>query len=65
MQRVIDKLRSFYKVTKNGVVLNDTGIKAIEGKENFYQKLKDDEFYGGVKKYDFLYDPDTHNLLKL
>lgn len=65
MQRVIDKLRSFYKVTKNGVALNDTGIKAIEGKENFYQKLKDDEFYGGVKKYDFLYDPDSHNLLKL
>ena len=65
MQRVIDKLRSFYKVTKTQVVLNESGIKAIEGSENFYQKLKDDESYGGVKKYDFLYDPDSHNLLKL
>ena len=65
MQRVLDKLKAFYKTTKSGVTLNEMGVKALEGKENFYQKLKDDEYYGGVKKYDFLYDPDSHNLLKL
>ena len=65
MQRVIDKLKGFYKVAKNKIHLNELGVKAIEGKENFYQKLKDDECYGGVRKYDFLYDPDSHNLLKL
>ena len=65
MQRVIDKLKGFYKVAKNKIHLNELGVKAIEGKENFYQKRKDDECYGGVRKYDFLYDPDSHNLLKL
>ena len=65
MQRVIDKLTSFYEVTDTRVILTEAGKKALEGTENYYHKLKDDEFYGGVRKYDFLYDPDTHNLLKL
>ena len=65
MQKVLDKLKGFYKTTRSAVSLNENGIKALEGKENFYQKLKDDEYFGGVKKYDFLYDPESHNLLKL
>ena len=59
------KLTSFYEVTDIRVILTEAGKIALEGTENYYQKLKDDEFYGGVRKYDFLYDPDTHNLLKL
>lgn len=65
MQRVIDKLKGFYTISDSGIELNEDGIKALEGSQNYYQKLKDNEFYGGVRKYDFLYDPDSHNLLKL
>lgn len=65
MQRVLDKLKVFYKTTKEDVILNEDGTRALEGKTNYYQKLKDDEFYGGVMKYSFLYDSDSHNLLKL
>ena len=65
MQRVIDKLRDFYTVSDTSISLNEDGEKALSGSKNFYQRLKDNEFYGGVRKYDFLYDPDSHDLLKL
>ncbi|MCY2687030.1 DUF1835 domain-containing protein [Salinimicrobium sp. TH3] len=65
MQRVLDKLRPFYESTENGLSLNDDGLKALNGTKNYYQNLKDDEYYGGVRKYDFLYDPDNHDILKL
>jgi hypothetical protein len=65
MQRVIRKLRPFYTTSANGVHINKDGQKALEGSKNFYQLLKDNEHYGGVRKYDFLYDPENHDLLKL
>ena len=65
MQRVIEKLSPFFSSTEKGLKLNEDGEKALKGSKNYYQQLKDDEFYGGVKKYDFLYDPDSHALLKL
>lgn len=65
MQRVLDKLSPFYETSEEGIELNEDGLKALKGSKNYYQKLKDDEFYGGVKKYDFLYDPENHDLLKL
>ncbi|GAB2770034.1 DUF1835 domain-containing protein [Salinimicrobium soli] len=65
MQRVIHKLRPFYTTSANGVSINKDGIKALEGTQNFYQILKDNEYYGGVRKYDFLYDSENHDLLKL
>lgn len=65
MQRVINKLQNFYSLTDHSVSLNEAGKKALNGSQNFYQELKDSESYGGVNKYDFLYNPDTHNLHKL
>lgn len=65
MQRVIEKLTPFYETSEERVKLNDDGIKAIKGSKNYYQNLKDDENYGGARKYDFLYDPESHTLLKL
>lgn len=65
MQRVIDKLQNFYTVEESGVTLNQEGEKALAQTKNFYQNLKDEERFGGVGKYEFLYDPDSHNLLKL
>lgn len=65
MQRVIDRLKDFYTITEEGIQLNEEGINALNGSKNYYRKLKDNEDYGGVGKYDFLYDPNTHHLLKL
>lgn len=65
MQRVLKKVSSFYELNSEGIQLNDQGVQAINSEKNFYRQLKDEESYGGVKKYDFLYDPETHNLLKL
>lgn len=65
MQRVIDKVTPFYSITETGIELNDSGEKALAGSFNFYQQLKEPEYFGGVEKYNFLYDPESHNLLKL
>ena len=65
MQRVIQKLKLFYSEDDTGIILNEAGNKALEASKNYYQDLKDGDSYGGVGKYDFLYDPESHNLLKL
>lgn len=65
MNKVIKKLEPFYSEDKNGITLNEAGIQALDKKKNFYQQLKDNEYYGGARKYAFLYDPETHHLLKL
>lgn len=65
MERVIDKVSPFFSLTVDGYKLNEDGEKALLQTKNFYQKLKEDIYFGGTKKYDFLYDPVSHNLLKL
>lgn len=65
MQRVIDKLKDFYELTDSKMKLSEDGKNALKGTKNYYQKLKDNEDYGGVGKYDFLYNSTSHDLLKL
>lgn len=65
MQKTITKLRPFFKIENDQIVLTQKGKDAIKSSHNFYQELKNEEFYGGAKKYDFLYDPVSHKLLKL
>ena len=65
MQRVLDKLAIFYKIGEDKIELTPEGEEALEGTRNFYRVLKNDEYLGGVKIYDFLYDAETHNILKL
>lgn len=65
MQRLLDKLSIFYTVEENSIKLNEDGENALNRSKNYYQKLKDDEYYGGARKYDFLYEPESHDLLKL
>lgn len=65
VQRMIDRLKMFYEIDENGVRLNENGQQALNATKNFYQELKNDECLGGVKKYDFLYDSETHKILKL
>ena len=65
IQRLLDKLKEFYKVENDRVLLTEIGEEALAGTRNFYRVLKNDESFGGVKMYDFLYDSESHNILKL
>ncbi len=63
--KIIETLRPFF--SNNGVqlILNEKGQQVLKGSKNFYQDLKNDFSLGGTNKYDFLYSPETHKLLKL
>lgn len=65
LQRVIDNLQLFYVVREDKVELTTQGKEALSATRNFYRELKNDDWLGGVKKYDFLYDSDSHKILKL
>lgn len=65
IQRLLDKLKLFYQLENERVVLTSEGEEALIGSRNFYRDLKNDEYFGGVKMYDFLYDSESHNILKL
>ncbi|MAM19268.1 MAG: DUF1835 domain-containing protein [Christiangramia sp.] len=65
MQRLLDKLKIFYEQTEDQIRLTRDGYQALEGKKNFYRDLQNNEFYGGARIFDFLYDSESHRLLKL
>jgi len=65
MLQVVDKLKSFFYEDLTQYKLTEEGLIALNKSQNFYQELKDDIYYGGAKKYDFLYDSESHHLLKL
>ncbi len=65
MQRLLNKISIFYTFENNRIVLNEKGRAAFDAKKNFYRDLKNEEWLGGVKMYDFLYEADSHRLLKL
>jgi len=65
MKRILNKLKRFYSEDNNKVSLTSEGTEALNGTRNFYQVLKNEEFFGGVRMYDFLYDSVSHNILKL
>ena len=65
IQRLLDKLKQFYTLKNDKIILTEKGEEAYTGTRNFYQDLKNDDSFGGVKMYDFLYDSESHNILKL
>ena len=65
MERVLEKLKIFYTMENDKLILTQDGIDVLEKKKNFYRDLINDEYYGGAKIYDFLYDSDSHKVLKL
>lgn len=65
MQRLIDKLAIFFKESNGKIILTEKGEQAVKGTKNFYRELKNEEFLGGVKSFDFLYESESHRLLKL
>ncbi len=65
MKRVLARLFQFLDQTKEQLVLSERGKLALDQKKNFYNTQMLDWYYGGVKKYDYLYNNQTNNLLKL
>jgi hypothetical protein len=65
MQRLLQKLNIFYVVAPDSIKLNEQGQQALAASKNFYRDLKNEEWFGGAKMYDFLYDPESHSILKL
>ncbi|WP_108868350.1 DUF1835 domain-containing protein [Aquimarina aquimarini] len=65
MKRVLARLFQFLDQTKDRLLLSERGTLALHQKKNFYNTQILDWYYGGVKKYDFLYNDETHSLLKL
>lgn len=65
MKRVLARLFQFFDQTKDRLLLSERGKLALQEKKNFYNTQMLDWYYGGVKKYDYLYNKETHNLLKL
>ncbi len=65
MERLLKKLNIFYEEKDGKIQLSEKGHLALEAKQNFYQELKNEEYFGGARMFDFLYESDTHRLLKL
>ncbi len=65
MKRVLARLFQFLDQTKDRLQLSERGKLALQHKKNFYNTQILDWYYGGVKKYDYLYNDETHTLLKL
>lgn len=65
IQRLLESLKMFYIVEEDKIKLSPAGLEALNATKNFYRELKSDECMGGVKKFDFLYDAESHKLLKL
>ncbi|MBP2832027.1 DUF1835 domain-containing protein [Aquimarina sp. U1-2] len=65
MKRVLARLFQFLDQTKDRLQLSERGKLALQQKKNFYNTQILDWYYGGVKKYDYLYNNESHSLLKL
>ena len=65
MERILKKLSIFYAAEEQKVTLTEKGQLVLDAKKNFYRELKNDDLFGGARMYDFLYDPEVHQLLKL
>ena len=64
IERMIKALKPFFKMKEGKLVLNTKGQAVLEGSQNFYKTLKDESFYGGTQKYDFLYNSNSHELVR-
>lgn len=55
IERIINNISLFYDETEEQLVLNRNGHLALEHQQNFFEEMKSDFQFGGVKKSDFQY----------
>jgi len=65
MKRILARLFQFLNQTKERLILSERGKLALKQKKNFYNTQILEWYYGGVKKFDYLYNDETNTLLKL
>jgi len=63
--RIIERLRIFFDATSTVLLLNSNGKKVLDGETvfNLMTKVSKDIYFGGVKKYEYHYDPDLNQLV--
>ncbi len=64
IERMIKALKPFFRLKEGKLVLNTKGQAALDGSDNFYATLKDQSYYGGTQKYDFVYNATNHELIR-
>lgn len=62
--RLFDKLKPFYKITKKRIKLSKIGKKVLSKKIKFAVKIDCNITFGGVKQSDFVFDTHQNKLLK-
>ncbi len=63
--KMIKRMHSYFINNGDQIVLTDKGIHAIELQQNMYEDLKKPCYFGGVSKYEYLYQTDSHQLVKI
>lgn len=64
LKRMIAALKPFFELKEGFIVLTSKGNHVLDNSENYYDLQKNDIFFGGTAKYDYLYDPSSHQLIK-
>ncbi len=65
IKRTIGKLLQFFELTPEQLKLSYKGTQVLQKERNFYNNMVVSWNYGGVQKYDYLYNSNDHKLLKL
>ncbi len=65
IKRTIGKLLQFFELTPTQLKLSFKGTQVLKQERNFYNNMVVSWNYGGVQKYDYLYNSNNHKLLKL
>lgn len=60
----ISNLRPFFAGENGSLKLNETGIKVLNNEVNVFEQIANGLEFGGARKYDWLYDTDTNQLVK-
>ena len=63
-ERIIERLRMFYKEEAHSLTLNEDGIKALNSEVNYAEAIADNLVYGGVNKKDFNFNTKLNKLVK-
>lgn len=64
IKRIINNLELFYDETEDQITLNRQGFLALEHQKNFFEDIKSNFQFGGVKKSDFQYLKTESKLIK-
>ncbi|MFP2994527.1 DUF1835 domain-containing protein [Spongiivirga sp. MCCC 1A20706] len=65
LEKIINKMDSFFNEDDDILRLNDRGVKALNKEDNYYNDLKDNSIFGGIAKYRMVYDINSRKIEKV